>query len=67
MADVCYKCGIIGHEKSSCPAPEIMSHSESGDLYGPWICTEANAFTVVKEGQEWRFQEEIFLTPSMRI
>lgn len=50
MAEVCYKCGVIGHSKVTCGSPKISSHLEGGDLYGPWIRAEANMFTVVSEG-----------------
>ncbi|KAL5545349.1 hypothetical protein UlMin_009133 [Ulmus minor] len=42
---LCYKCGLIGHEKSLCTASQEVvkdSNGKSIPLFGPWIQSENN-------------------------
>ncbi|KAL5546787.1 hypothetical protein UlMin_006474 [Ulmus minor] len=42
---LCYKCGLIGHEKSLCTASQEVvkdSDGKSIPLFGPWIQSESN-------------------------
>lgn len=49
-----YNCGLIGHGKYSCSQPLSHNQITNGDLYGPWLRVEADAFTVISEGSYLR-------------
>ncbi|KAH7510502.1 hypothetical protein FEM48_ZijujUnG0122700 [Ziziphus jujuba var. spinosa] len=46
LIEFCYNCGLIGHGKSSCSQPLSHNQITNGDLYGPWLRVEADAFTI---------------------
>lgn len=37
MAEICYKCGRIRHDKSSCTQTENTALSNGGEMFGPWL------------------------------
>lgn len=39
----------MGNSKASCSAGSVLNHSHSDDVYGPWLRSEPDTYTVVKE------------------
>lgn len=54
LPDICYRCGILGHVERNCPASETSNIRILGDLYGPWLKTEAEAALLVRDGERLR-------------
>lgn len=41
---------MIGHGQATCMVNDTPTSVDEGELYGPWLRAEVDAFTVVKEG-----------------
>lgn len=54
LAEFCYFCGRVAHGKSLCSLQSTDIQDTGSIQYGLWIRGEANAFTVVKEGNSLR-------------
>lgn len=50
LAKFCYNCGMIEHAKNQCKHHTFHNQVVDGDMYGPWVRAEADAYTVVSEG-----------------
>lgn len=50
LAELCYNCGMIGHSKNLCKLNIAHNQIVDGDMYGPWVRAEADAYTVVTAG-----------------
>ncbi|KAH7516224.1 hypothetical protein FEM48_Zijuj10G0112600 [Ziziphus jujuba var. spinosa] len=49
LAEFCYGCGKIGHGRSSCQTTPQEGLNAEGDLYGPWLRAELDAYIVFSE------------------